>query len=103
MSRRGVLRWTEAAFTDLKAAHDYIRRHNPDAARRFAGTVRKAVANLRDHPEMGPVHQDLTPAGRYRYLVVASFLIIYRVAEDDVIVVLRVWDSRQDPDRLVPE
>lgn len=40
---------------------------------------------------------------RYRYLVVGSFLIVYRLADDDVILVLRVWDARQDPDRLAPE
>ena len=103
MSRRAV-RWTEPAFRDLRNAHDYVRRHNPEAARRFAGNVRKAVTHLRDHPEMGPVHQDLLPIGRYRYLVVGAFLVIYRLADDNnVIIVLRVWDSRQDPDRLVAE
>lgn len=52
---------------------------------------------------MGQVHPDLAPAGRYRYLVVGSFLIVYRLADDGVILVLRVWDARQDPDRLAPE
>ncbi len=40
---------------------------------------------------------------RYRYLVVGSFPIVYRLADDDVILVLRVWDARQDPDRLALE
>ncbi len=49
---------------------------------------------------MGQVHPDFAA---YRYLVVGSFLIVYRLADDDVILVLRVWDARQDPDRLAPE
>ncbi len=49
---------------------------------------------------MGQVHPDFAA---YRYLVVGSFPIAYRLADDDVILVLRVWDARQDPDRLAPE
>jgi plasmid stabilization system protein ParE len=70
------------------------------AARRFSARVRASVANLRDHPHMGQVHPDFAA---YRYLVVGSFPIAYRLADDDVILVLRVWDARQDPDRLAPE
>ena len=58
---------------------------------------------LRENPELGPVHPDLVPGGRYRYLVVSHYMLIYRLADGDVVLVLRVWDTRQDPDRLVTE
>lgn len=97
------IRWTILAFEDLRAARSYIGLRNRDAARRFAADVRKAVKHLKTHPEMGKVHEDLWPVGTYRYLVVSHYLIIYRLDGDDVIAVLRVWDGRQDPGRLLVE
>lgn len=107
MGVRGVsgrkLRWTPLAYEDLKAARDYIAQHNAKAAREFAATVRAKVKRLQEAPEIGPVHPDLAPVGRYRYLVATPYIVLYRLAEEDVVLVLRVWDSRQDPDRLRPE
>ena len=88
------------AFEDLNDAHSRIRRDNPSAAQRFAAKVRREVARLREHPELGSLHPDLLPYGRYRYLVVAPYVVIYRLEGDDAVLLLRVWDARQDPDQL---
>lgn len=92
--------WTTPAFADLKAAHDFIRRRDPQAARKFAANVRTSVALLRDHPELGRVHEELPPIGMYRALVVAPYLVVYRLDAEETVVILRLWDGRQSPDAL---
>jgi len=42
----------------------------------------------------------LEPEGRYRQVVLRPSLIIYRVV-DDVVWILRLWDSRRAPESLV--
>jgi len=49
---------------------------------------------------MGRVHEDLSPLGRYRYVLVGKRKLIYRLVSDSELVILRVWDARRDPDAL---
>ncbi len=96
------LRWQDAAITDLEETHSYLSQHNPEAARRFAVTILEAAEQLLTYPELGPVAQDLQPRNRYRSLTRGHHRLIYRI-DQDVIWLLRVWDSRRDPRSLKPE
>lgn len=102
MSRRLSIRWTRLADLDLQSAHGYLEERNPNAARRFAAEILKALELIQTHPEAGAVASDLFPRGRYRHWVCGHHRIIYRVA-DDWIWLLRIWDSRRNPADLKPE
>lgn len=97
--RKHVVRWAPQATTDLELAHEYLHARHPDAAQRLARGILQAVERLRAHPEIGPVAPDLLPKGRYRHWICGNHCIIYRV-EGRMVWILRVWDTRQSPQRL---
>jgi plasmid stabilization system protein ParE len=96
------VRWSRLADLDLQAAYTYLEERNPDAAQRWAATIVKALEHLQEYPESGAVATDLSPKGRFRHWVCGHHRIIYR-ADKDWIWVLRIWDSRRNPDDLKPE
>lgn len=93
------LRWTPSAERDVEAAFRWLKTRNPRAARAFVTQVLIAIERLPVHPELGAVEPALEPAGRYRALVVGSYKVIYRL-EQDLVLILRVWDARRDPEAL---
>jgi plasmid stabilization system protein ParE len=100
--RKRSIRWSRLADLDLQAAHAFLAERNPEAARRFAVEVLRALERLRRHPHMGTVALDLLPEGRYRSWICGHHRLIYRI-DPEVIWVLRVWDTRRNPDDLTPE
>jgi len=91
--------WTEQSLADLDDAFAYVDDRNPQAAHRFFRGMFKAVKALSTFPEMGPLVYDLDPPGVYRQLVRGHHRVFYRV-EQDVVLVLRVWDARRDPNAI---
>jgi plasmid stabilization system protein ParE len=102
VSRKRLVRWSRLADLDLQSAHAYLEERSPSAARRFAAEILEALGHVQAHPEAGAVAADLFPRGRYRHWVCGRYRIIYRI-EDDLIWILRIWDSRRNPDDLKPE
>ena len=98
--RKTRILWSRLAELDLDSAHAFLAERSPEAARRLAEDILTAVNALSRQPELGVVARDLLPAGRYRHLVIGRYRLIYRLA-DKRILLLRVWDTRQDPSRLV--
>lgn len=96
------VRWSRSAYLDLESAHSYLEAENPGAAQRLAAKILRAVENLGLYPHMGAVARDLRPVGRYRHLVCGHYRIIYRI-EGEILNVLRVWDSRRNPEDLRAE
>jgi plasmid stabilization system protein ParE len=99
---RSRVRWSRLADLDLEAAHAYLAGHSPEAARRLAAEILEAVSHIERHPEIGAVASDLRPARRYRHSVCGHYRVIYRL-EAEVILILRIWDSRRNPADLRPE
>lgn len=97
-----TVRWSRLAYLDLEEAHGYLEGENPGAARRFAAAILRAVENLERFPQMGTVARDLRPAGTYRHVVCGHHRIIYRI-DGEVLRILRVWDTRRDPEDLRAE
>jgi toxin ParE1/3/4 len=102
VSRRRRIRWQNLAGSDLESAHAFLAEKNPNAARRLAADILRAVERIGEHPEIGPVAFDIVPRGRYRHLVCGHHRVIYRI-EPEFLWILRIWDSRRNPDDLVPE
>ncbi|MFT3773206.1 MAG: type II toxin-antitoxin system RelE/ParE family toxin [Minicystis sp.] len=93
--------WTRLADRDLEQDFAYLRERSPQTAQRFAADIFAAVEKLERHPELGPIARDITPIGRYRHLPVGRHRILYRI-DDGTLLILRVWDTRRDPDELEP-
>ena len=76
------VRWTPLALDDVAGVFAYIARDNEKAAGRVADGLMAAAAGLGFHPRMGR-------PGRTRgtrELVVGKYVLVYREAEDLVIV-----------------
>ena len=100
-SRRRQVRWTVPARADLRGELSYLRKHRPRLAVTFAREVRETAARLGGLPRLGAVCRDLRPRGRYRHVVIGTFRLIYRVDDDTrVVVIVRFWDGRRNPDEL---
>jgi plasmid stabilization system protein ParE len=102
VSRKRRIRWSRLADRDLDRDHAALREREPSAARRFAAEILRTVDQLGLHPEMGPVARDIPPVGRYRHFPVGRHRIIYRI-DDGEVCILRIWDTRRDPEELIPE
>jgi len=70
------------AKQDLKAVFEYIAADNKDEAVKFMDKLDSAIRKLSNFPEMGcrPKHKTLRAKG-YRFLVVGSYLIFYRIGK----------------------
>ena len=94
-----VVRWTVPARNDLVNAHTYLHELNPTAAAEFAGKVRELVNSIPEFPRRGTLLRNIPLKGEYRSLITGYYRLIYRL-DADAIYVMRIWDCRQDPDRM---
>lgn len=94
--------WTEHALRDLD---NILLFYDPGDLRyglKLCEGALEAADQLGTFPELGPkLYLDGIPAG-YRWLLHRSLKLIYRVDHQaERVWVLRVYDARRDPDRLV--
>jgi addiction module RelE/StbE family toxin len=95
MARQVV--WSQRAQRDRKEILDYWRQRNKSNtySKRLNGLFRESVQIITDFPEIGkPTDQANT-----RIKIVKDYLIIYEETETQILI-LTIWDSRQDPGRL---
>lgn len=92
-----TIRWLSSALAELDRIHGYIARENPQVAARVFRQIRKAPHQLARFPHLGRFGQ----IEGTRELVVTGlpYLIVYRVADDDV-EILRVFHTSMN---WVPE
>jgi toxin ParE1/3/4 len=85
--------WLPRAVADLQHARAHIAKHNPHAAHAVAQRIRKTVAHLTAHPQLGR----LVDVGEIRQMSVPGlpYLIPYRV-KDNRIEILRVFHTAQE-------
>lgn len=102
-SRQRKALWTQRALRDLEIIHRfYSAEREVDVTRRLMGQFKVAAKAIAAMPEASPLAQDLMPVGRYRHYLVPPYRIIFRV-EPKVVLILRVWDGRKDPQSLAVE
>ena len=90
------IRWTPTALRDLRSLHTYIALDNIGAASAVADHVLDGVAALARHPEMGR-------KGRItgtRELVIAPYVVVYRVRRMEIEVAAIIHGARKWPDSL---
>ncbi len=90
------VRWNKRALTELRAAHGWIKRENPPAAKEFLEAVAGLVDLLGEYPAMG-VRTDepkvlMFPLVRYRYLI------YYKILRGEELRIIRIpHASRKRP------
>ena len=92
------IRYVQQAVDDMDAIFDYVVVENQTAAHKLLEQFDHSIQKLRKAPYLGAaIRTDdaMMIAEGYRYLVVAPYLIFYRVREKDV-VIGRILHSRQD-------
>jgi toxin ParE1/3/4 len=85
------VRWTAPAAQDLENIAAYIRRENPQAARRVTGTLFEAAMSLDTFPNRGR-------PGRIpntRELSHTPYIIVYRV-RSEMVEILRIYHAAQN-------
>jgi len=89
--------WTDKAKLDRKLIFSFWNWHNQSTAfsRKLNKSFNKQIESLPQNPTLGK----LTNHRGIRYLIVRSFFIFYSISENHIIL-LRIWDSRQDPEKM---
>jgi toxin YoeB len=89
--------WSLRAQSDRKNILEYWRQRNKSDSysKKLDDRFREAIDIIKDFPQIGK----LTDDQKARVKVVKDYLLIY---EDtvDTIIILTIWDSRQDPEKL---
>jgi addiction module RelE/StbE family toxin len=89
--------WTERAQKDRLAIFTYwnIRNGTPDFSRKLNELIKASLELIRKYPLIGK------PTGLrdVRVKVLKEYLIIYEIS-DQVIIVLTLWDCRQNPEDM---
>lgn len=87
-----VVRWLNRALADLANITTYIERHNPEAARALAQSIREKTNRLALFPFLGRASE----RPDIRELVVhKNYLVSYRIRRE-TIEVLQVWRATQN-------
>jgi|SRR3954447_5226074 plasmid stabilization system protein ParE len=90
---------TDAARQDIRSIVDYIRRENPEAAKRVRTKLRLAMERLVKLPGIGHFRRDLTDRP-VKFWGVYSYLIVYD-PDSKPLTVVRVLHGSQDLPRLL--
>lgn len=92
--------WTKQALDDLSNIYQF--RENPTAKRHIQKIHREARA-IRIFPESAPVYVTPNTKKEFRALTVVKGLykIVYYIdLNNDNVVIMRIWDCRQDPENF---
>ncbi|BBK36924.1 hypothetical protein STAQ_20020 [Allostella sp. ATCC 35155] len=80
------------AVADLEEITDYVAAENPQAARWLLVAIERRFEQLASQPWSGVARDDIAPG--IRHLVAGRYLALYRVTDDDV-VILRILHGRR--------
>ena len=75
------LRFERGALADLDEIFAYIAKNNPEAAAKLVARIENAAARIAETPYMG----EATRKPRFRRFPVGNYLIVYEVAQDEVV------------------
>ena len=89
--------WSDEAKADLKKILDfYIRRNgNSNYSKKLSLRIKKAVSLLKSHKHIGYK----SDYGDAKVLLEGHYCIFYDVSPEEIVIVA-IWDSRQDPELL---
>ncbi len=102
MSIKFKVIWSESAYQDLANIIQYIAENSPSNAQKTLAKIKKTVAGLYFSPERGRIVPELQDQNivMYRELIIAPWLVMYRISEKNVLV-LSVIDSRRNVEDIL--
>ena len=89
-----ALRWTQAAYGDLKRIHQFLEPVSPAAAARSVSAVVARVRRIPAQPRLGDKVSGFEDR-EVRRVLVQKYEIRYEVAGSDIFI-LRVFHTRED-------
>jgi plasmid stabilization system protein ParE len=97
MAKRRII-WSHRAKIDLYNILDFYFKRNGTKtySRKLNATFRNSIRLLETHPKIG-IHSDVK---NIRNLIIGDFNIFYET-KSQTIEIITIWDSRQDPSKLV--
>jgi addiction module RelE/StbE family toxin len=89
--------WTNLAKSDRKDIFTYWNTRNSSKlySKKLNDLFNKHIETLINHPRIGKQ----TNYRNIRFLIVRDYLIFYEQSEK-IISIIRIWDSRRDPDKI---
>jgi len=95
--------WSEQAKDDLRAIYNFIFDQSKQGADTVFDTLLDLGDSLSNLPQRFPIEVLLTDSSfEYRFLPKWSYKIIYLILEEnDTVVIARIFNTKQDPSRLV--
>jgi toxin ParE1/3/4 len=93
---------TQSALLRLRKIHAYYKsRVSRETADRIRHKIFDAIEILKENPEVGPIEENLQDLHLgHRRLVEGHYKIIYRL-EGHTVYVTDIFDSRQDPSKMI--
>ncbi len=97
------VRFTLHAKDCLKRIYEYHKEKGKGKyGRTFRSNIIRKSLKLKDFPTLGRVEDNLDKLGKdHRFLIEGDYKIIYRVEGLDVFIT-DIFDTRQDPDKMLP-
>jgi len=92
------IEWRDKAVEELQSIYDYIYSKSPQNAENVINTLLELGNSLGEFPHKFSIEPFLNQENT-RFAVQWSYKIIYRI-ENDRIIILRVFDGRQNPQKL---
>ncbi len=90
--------WSQAADRDVARIYAYLEPRSRRAVRGLLRRLFKAIDLLADMPRIGAV-VDVGMKREYRQHVVEHYKNFYYI-EQERLVIVRIWDTRQDPTKF---
>ncbi|MGK4569106.1 type II toxin-antitoxin system RelE/ParE family toxin [Flavobacterium sp. 3HN19-14] len=90
--------WRRKAADELKQIYEFIRRESPQNAVLVFNKIYELAESLADFPYKFPI-DPIINLEHVRFTAIFSFKIIYAVHKDSV-VILRVFNTNQNPTKL---
>ena len=91
--------WTNKAFKDLQSIYNLIAKDSKKAAKKVVASILDREEQLKTQPTSGTVEKRLKLKKEYRFLLQSHYKIIYREGKTNLYVI-KVFDTRQNPDKL---
>lgn len=92
--------WSNRSLHDLDNAYELLAQKSHSTAKRLVENIIDRISQLKQIPESGPLESSLSHHRKaHRYLICGHHKIIYRI-EKQAILIVRVFDTRQNPNKL---
>jgi toxin ParE1/3/4 len=98
----GQVRWSKKAASQLERAVKYIADEQSSTyANQVLSRILHSSSLLEEHPRLGTKEPLLEYRGQeYRFIVIWSYKIIYKVNTNDDVLISRVFHTAQNPSKI---